>query len=332
MHEPGFWWRKAGLASALLSPLAAVYGAVAARRMTRSGARAGLPVICIGNFTLGGAGKTPTAIAVARLLREGGEQAVFLTRGYGGNASGPKPVDAETDSAAMVGDEALLLARVAPTMLARDRVAGASAAKANGAEVIVMDDGLQNASLAKDFTLAVIDGRRGIGNGCVFPAGPLRAPLAAQLARIDALLVVGDGDAARDVADAARTRRLPVWHGRLVPDAHAVANLKTRPVLAFAGIGNPDKFFTTVAEAGLSLAVTQAFADHHRYTAEDAADLVMRAEHNGWALITTEKDHARMTGDPALAALAQRAHVLPVTMRIDEMTELKTALRKALGR
>ena len=332
MREPGFWWRKAGPLAALLSPLAAVYGAIAARRMNRAGARAGLPVICIGNFTLGGAGKTPTAIAVVRMLEQAGTPAMFLTRGYGGSASGPKLVDAETDSAAAVGDEALLLARVGPTMLARDRAAGASAAKMHGARVIVMDDGLQNGALRKDFTLAVVDGSRGIGNGCVFPAGPLRAPLDVQLARVDALLVVGDGAATRDLVAAARQSGLPAWHGKLVPDAHAVANLRTRPVLAFAGIGNPDKFFVSVAEAGLSLGATQAFADHHRYSTEEAADLVMRAEHNGWALITTEKDHARMTGDPALAALAQRAHVLPVTMRIDEMAELQAALGKALGR
>jgi tetraacyldisaccharide 4'-kinase len=331
MREPGFWWRKAGLLSALLSPLAAGYGAIAARRMHRTGARAGVPVICIGNFTLGGAGKTPTAIAVAHIFRESGEPVFFLTRGYGGSASGPKLVDAEADCAAVVGDEALLLARVAPTILARDRVAGASAAKARGAQAILMDDGLQNGSLKKDFTLAVIDGRRGIGNGCVFPAGPLRAPLDAQLARVDALLVVGDRDGARDLLSAAARRGLPVWHGRLNPHRETAGAI-ARPVLAFAGIGNPDKFFASVTEAGLSLGATQVFGDHHRYSAEDAGDLIMRAEHNGWALITTEKDHARMTGDPALAALVQRAHVLPVTMQIDEMAELRAALRKALGR
>jgi tetraacyldisaccharide 4'-kinase len=228
MREPGFWWRKAGVLSALLSPLAAGYGAIAARRMARSGARAGVPVICIGNFTLGGAGKTPTAIAVAHMLRESGEAVFFLTRGYGGSASGPKLVDAEADGAAMVGDEALLLARVAPTVVARDRVAGAGVAKARGAHVIVMDDGLQNGSLNKDFTLAVIDGRRGTGNGCVFPAGPLRAPLDAQLACVDALLVVGDGHGARDAVAAAARRGLPVWHGRLEPHRESAGAIARR--------------------------------------------------------------------------------------------------------
>ena len=172
---------------------AACYGAIAARRMAKAGARAAVPVLCVGNFTLGGAGKTPTALWLAKMLRDAGERPFCLSRGYGGDAAGPKLV-VDTDSAAQVGDEALLLARAAPTIVARDRVAGAEAAAQAGASVIVMDDGLQNPSLAKDFTLAVVDGRRGIGNGCVFPAGPLRAPLAAQLARTDALLVVGDGE------------------------------------------------------------------------------------------------------------------------------------------
>ena len=299
--------------------------------MGRTGARAGVPVICIGNFTLGGAGKTPTAIAIAHMLRESGERLFFLTRGYGGSASGPKLVDAETDKADVVGDEALLLARVAPTIVARDRVAGARAAQAHGARVIVMDDGLQNSSLAKDFALAVVDGRRGIGNACVFPAGPLRVPLDAQLARVNALLVVGDGEGARNVITAATRRGLAVWHGRLEP--HRVsAGAIARPVLAFAGIGNPDKFFATAEEAGLTIAQRRTFPDHHCFTAEEGAELLMAADRDALALLTTEKDHARMTADPALAGLAQRAHVLPVTMRIDEMTELQAALRKALGR
>lgn len=329
MHEPGFWWRKAGPLSALLSPLAALYGAVAGRRMARQGVSAGVPVICVGNFTLGGAGKTPTAIAIAQMLAASGEHVVFLTRGYGGSVAGPKRVEPHADSAAQVGDEALLLARAAPTIVARDRVAGARLAKAQGASVIVMDDGLQNGSLAKDFTVAVVDGRRSVGNGCVFPAGPLRAPLDAQLARIDALLIVGDGDGARHVI--ARARGLPVWHARLAPHRESAGAI-TRPVLAFAGIGDPDKFFITAAQAGLTVAARRAFPDHHRFTAEDAAELLMAADADALALVTTEKDRARMTGDPALAALMERAHVLPVTMEVEEADALRAALTRATGR
>jgi tetraacyldisaccharide 4'-kinase len=318
MREPGFWWRKAGLASGLLTPAAAVYGAVAARRMARPGARMKRPVLCVGNFTLGGAGKTPAALWLAKMLEDAGERPFCLSRGYGGSLSGPKLVDAHGDVAAQVGDEALLLARVAPTVVARDRLVGAQAAIAAGASVIVMDDGLQNSLLVKDLTIAVVDGRRGLGNGRVFPAGPLRAPLAAQLASSDALLVIGDGEAGRDIGAKAA---LPLFHGRLV--AAAAAALKARRVLAFAGIGDPEKFFATAEAAGIAVARRQAFPDHHRFSAEEAAELIMRAEHDGLALLTTEKDRARMAGEPLLAALAARVHVLPVALAVDEADALR---------
>jgi tetraacyldisaccharide 4'-kinase len=334
MRDPAFWWRKAGLASGLLAPLGAAYGAIAAKRMAGAGARAGVPVICVGNFTLGGAGKTPTVIALAAMLREAGEQPFCLSRGYGGSVAGPKLVDAHGDSAAEVGDEALLLARAAPTIISRDRVAGTQAAEVQGASVVIMDDGLQNAALVKDFTLAVVDGRRGIGNGNVFPAGPLRAPLETQLARTDALLVMGDEGGAGDVVKRAATRGLPVFHGRLVPDVGAIADLKlkARKVFAFAGIGDPEKFFATAEVAGLTVARRRAFPDHHRFTAEEAAKLIMDAEHEGLALLTTEKDRARMSGDPLLTALAQRAHVLPVKLVVREMEALRAMLQDRLRR
>ena len=164
MHEPAFWWSKRSLRAALLTPVAAVYGAIAARRMARRGARAGVPVICVGNFTLGGSGKTPTAMLLAGMLAGMGERVFCLSRGYGGSLEGPKLV-ADHDHAAQVGDEPLMLARVAPTVIARDRVSGARLAREHGASVIVMDDGLLNASLVKYLTIAVVDGRRGIGIG-----------------------------------------------------------------------------------------------------------------------------------------------------------------------
>jgi tetraacyldisaccharide 4'-kinase len=329
MREPRFWWRKPGVASGLLAPVAAVYGAIAASRMHGAGTRAGVPVICIGNFTLGGTGKTPAAIALAAMLNAAGEHAFCLSRGYGGKEAGPRRVDAHASSAAELGDEALLLARAAPTIVARDRPAGAALARAQGASVVLMDDGLQNASLAKDFTIAVVDAKRGFGNGKVFPAGPLRAPFDVQFARCNALLIVGDGSGAEIAIAAARARNLPIWRGRLEPDTHAVANIK-RAVLAFAGIGDPNKFFDTAAAAGLEVAETQAFPDHHRFTAEEAAELVMRAD-EGLALLTTEKDRARMSGDPALAALAQRVHVLPVRMRFENEDEIRRVLMERIA-
>jgi tetraacyldisaccharide 4'-kinase len=330
MREPAFWWRPPGALAALWTPAACVYGAIAARRLARTGTRTGVPIICVGNFTLGGAGKTPTAIALAAMLAQAGEQVFCLSRGYGGSASGPKRVDAGTDTAASVGDEALLLARAAPTIVARDRRAGARLAQTQGASVIVLDDGLQNPSLAKDFTLAVIDARRSIGNGKVFPAGPLRAPLPTQLARTDALLVVGGSDIAREIAACAPD--LPVFHGRLAPDLSGLGGLKARRVLAFAGIGDPKKFFATADAVGIDVAQRAAFPDHHRFTAEEAAELEMRAEHDGLALLTTEKDHVRMTGDPLLQALAARVHVLPVTLQIDEAEALRSMMMKAIKR
>jgi tetraacyldisaccharide 4'-kinase len=329
MREPSFWWRSTGLRAGLLTPLAACYGAIAARRMARAGERVGLPVICVGNFTLGGAGKTPTTIMLARMLAAAGERVFCLSRGYGGSYARPKRVNI-ADHAADVGDEALLLADAAPTIVARDRVAGAGLARGQGASVVLMDDGLQNASLAKDFTLAVVDGKRGIGNGKIFPAGPLRAPLAAQLAATDALLIVGDGAGVDAVASAAKARDLPVLHGKLVPEARAGAELKGRKVLAFAGIGDPEKFFASAREAGIAIAAVRAFPDHHRFSAEEAAAIIMDAEHEGLALLTTEKDRARMAGDPLTETLASKVHVLPVTMAVREADELRRLVMGAL--
>jgi len=189
MREPAFWWQPG--TGGLLTPFAVLYGAVAAVRMQAHGVRAGLPVICLGNLTVGGAGKTPAALAVAHLLHAARERPFFLSRGYGGRLAGPLRVNPAIHHAADVGDEPLLLTRLAPTIVARDRVAGAKFAQFAGASVIVMDDGLQNPSLAKDLAIVLVDGRRGIGNGRIIPAGPLRAPLGWQLDRAQALVVVG---------------------------------------------------------------------------------------------------------------------------------------------
>jgi tetraacyldisaccharide 4'-kinase len=210
-------------------------------------------------------------------------------------------------------------------------VAGAALAREAGADVIVMDDGLQNPSLRKTLSIAVVDGTRGIGNGKVFPAGPLRAPLAAQIGRTDALLVVDNGFAAAPVAALAETQRRPVFHGRLVPDRDAIAALRGRGVLAFAGIGNPGRFFQTLRNAGIDVAQHAAFPDHHRFSAEEAGDLIMRAEHDGLRLVTTAKDRARMSGDPALDALAQRAHVLPVELQLGDNDAWHALVLHAIG-
>jgi tetraacyldisaccharide 4'-kinase len=316
MREPAFWWRNGG--GSLLAPLAAIYGAVAWGRIQAQGKPAGVPVICLGNLTAGGAGKTPAALAVAHLLLGARERPFFLSRGYGGRLAGPVRVDPSFHHAADVGDEPLMLARLAPTIVARDRVAGARAARSGGASVIVMDDGFQNPSLVKDLAILLVDGRRGIGNGRVIPAGPLRAPLEIQIARAQALVVVGPPDGAAKILDTARRFGVTVFHGRLEADRNSLAALGKRKVLAFAGIGNPEKFFATLSEAGVEVAARLSFPDHHRYTAAEAQALSARAQAENLVLITTEKDHVRLTGDPALAALVARTSILPVRLVVEE--------------
>jgi len=328
MRAPGFWWKEPGVAAALLSPLAAIYASVAGRRLTKPGKRAGIPVICIGNPTVGGAGKTPTAITIARLLIATGEKPMFLTRGYGGRLAGPVIVE-PTHTAAQVGDEPLLLARVAPTVVAQDRVAGARLARVQGASVIVMDDGFQNPSLIKDLAILVVDAR-GVGNGRVIPAGPLRAPLEPQLTRASALLIVGSGASA--IEQAARERGMAVFHGALAPDAAAVASLRGRKFLAFAGIGDAEKFFATLKRAGIDAPVRRGFSDHHRYSAAEARALIRAGEQGKLDLLTTEKDLARLKDDAAVATLAERADALPVTMKIDEADAFAGLIRGACAK
>jgi tetraacyldisaccharide 4'-kinase len=327
MREPAFWWRDGALASALLAPLATVYAAIATWRLARPGRRPDIPVVCIGNLTVGGAGKTPTALTVARILARTGERPVFLSRGYGGALAGPLVVDPARHRTRDVGDEPLLLARTAPTIVARDRVNGAGIA--TGASVIVMDDGFHNPSLAKDFSVLVVDARRGIGNGRVIPAGPLRAPVDAQLARAHALVVVGPSARGLAVAEMARERDIPVLRASLRADPAFIAGLAGRRVLAFAGIGDPQKFFATLAEADIALAATRSFADHHRYTGREATALCEQAERDGLALVTTEKDLARLSGEDQL--LSARARALPVTLVLEEEARFASLLLKRLA-
>jgi len=330
MQAPGFWWEKPGATAALFSPFAWVYGAIAAWRVRRPGERAGVPVICVGNPTVGGAGKTPAAMMIARLLIEAGERPYFLTRGYGGRLAGPVLV--ETHTATQVGDEPPLLARIAPTVVAHNRVAGARLAVEKGASVIVMDDGFQNPSLAKDLSILVIDGTRGIGNARVLPAGPLRAPLEPQLDRADAILIVGEVSGAAPLVIAARACKLPLFHGTLEPDRKAVEALAGTRVLAFAGIGDPEKFFATVARAGIDASARRSFPDHHRYSTREAKALIEEAAANSLSLLTTEKDAARMQGDPALSELRARARALPVSLTAAQSVEFRELILGACKR
>jgi tetraacyldisaccharide 4'-kinase len=330
MQAPSFWWQPGR--GMLLSPLAALYGAAAWLRLRKPGRSVGVPVICLGNLTVGGAGKTPAALALGRLLLAQHERPFFLSRGYGGRLAGPTLVHRAVHRAIDVGDEPLLLAQLAPTIVARNRVAGARMARAEGASVIVMDDGFQNPALHKDFAILVIDGRRGIGNGRVVPAGPLRAPLNAQIALAQALIVVGPPEGAASVVELARKHGVAVFHARLEPDRQTLNALAGRRLLAFAGIADPEKFFATLSAAGLTVAESRRFADHHRYTAAEAQLLTARAQGQNLMLLTTEKDHIRLGRDPRLAELAARAGVLPVQLVIEENDAFRAMALKTVKR
>lgn len=332
LDEPSWWYSDApaGLAASLLSPLGAAYGALArALYERRTPYRSRLPVICIGNFTAGGTGKTPLAIHICSRLREAGHEPVALTRGYGGSLEGPYWVNAATDKARDVGDEALLLARAAPTQLARDRQKGARAIETgpHPATVIVMDDGLQNASLAKDLSIALVDGVRGIGNGMVMPAGPLRAPLDFQLELTDAVVVNEPVPGAGDrIADWLRSHfNGPVLRASAVPSEDA-AWLKGLRVIAWAGIGSPQRFFATLAHLGADLIETVAFRDHQSVQEADADRLLAQAEWHDATLVTTEKDHARMRGAAGPPGrLAEASRVLPIRLRFDDADAVRLA-------
>lgn len=329
MREPAFWWRSPSWMSRALAPAGLLYGAVSGRRMLRAGKRPPVPVISVGNYSLGGAGKTPTVIALVKLLRLAGETPVVLSRGYGGRLPGPVRVDPVRHSAGDVGDEPLLLARAAPVIVSRDRVQGADAACEAAASVIVMDDGFQNPSLRKDISLVVIDGNRGVGNGQVFPSGPLRAPLAAQIGRTDALIVSGGGSAADDVAARVKGKGGLVLKARIVPDPETVALLRGKHVLAFAGIGDPQRFFATLRASGIDVAATRMFADHHRFTAAEIAQLIEEARAGALTLVTTEKDFVRLRG---LALDTAMIRPFPVTLAFDDEARLSDLIAVGLAK
>jgi len=324
MREPGFWHRPSSFVSLLLLPLGALYGAVAARRLQRQGFDAGIPVLCVGNYHVGGAGKTPMVLALTRMLRDLGETPVVLSRGYGGRLHGPVRVDPDRHAAADIGDEPLMMARTVPVVVARDRISGVALARSQGASVILMDDGFQNPAITKDASLIVIDGDRGLGNGLVFPAGPLRAPLPPQLARTDALIVVGDGAAAAPVATAIAAQGRPVLSARLRADDASVASLRGKRVLAFAGIGDPVRFFRTLRASGIEIVRERAFADHHPYAQAEIEALIAEAKPDALTLVTTEKDLARLRSGGRLTPYAQEIVPFAVTLEFDDTAKLRT--------
>ncbi len=327
MQQPAFWRNPAdrpGVLAHLLTPVAWLWRWAGARRL-RNGPwhKVGVPVICIGNLNIGGTGKTPTVIALADRLKTMGYTPHVVSRGYGGSANGPLAVDLRRHKAAEVGDEPLLLAAFCPTWVARDRHQGAVAAVAAGADVILLDDGFQNPTLAKDVSIIVVDAVAGFGNGRIFPAGPLRELAQDGLGRADMVLVIGKPKVRARFAKAQPIRALPVIEGDLKP-LETGMDWKGTKVLAFAGIGHPAKFFATVKSLGAEIIQAEALADHQPLTRRLMARLETDSFFKGAQMVTTEKDATRLPEEFKLRVLT-----VPVRLEIQDWTALDQVLAAA---
>jgi tetraacyldisaccharide 4'-kinase len=317
-EAPPFWWKKGDVRAWLLAPAAWIYGYFAGRNMQRARrAEVEVPVICVGNFTVGGAGKTPTVITLARAAKARGLKPGILSRGYGGSMDRTTIVDADHHRARDVGDEPLLIAREALTVISRRRLEGARMLIENGADLIIMDDGFQSAALKFDYALMVIDSVRGIGNGFLVPAGPVRAPTALQLSYATALLKLGDGDASDPFIRSAARSGKPVYEGMVRPVGEA-SSMSGKRVLAFAGIADPKKFYRTVRSLGAEIVAKRSFGDHQHLTDDEIADILSTAEKKDLTIVTTAKDAVRLRGHHGAAEeLAGRITVIDVEMAFD---------------
>lgn len=311
MKAPRFWdagldpksREAAPLTRALLTPLAMLYARIVERKIVKTMAhRPGIPVICVGNVTTGGTGKTPIVKRVREHLVSKGLRAASLSRGYGGSLKGPLRVDPCVHGASEVGDEPLMLSASGESWIGADRVAAADAMVADGVEAIVMDDGHQNPSLEKTLSLVVIDVAAPFGNGHVIPKGPLREPASRGLARADAIILMGDGTVPIEVNASQR----PVLRAKLVPTGPAPDG----SLVGFAGVGRPEKVFDSLKAAGANLVDAVPFADHHAFTPRDIAYLQDLAAKHGARLITTEKDYVRLPSETRETVLTFPVHAV----------------------
>ncbi|MEM8739919.1 MAG: tetraacyldisaccharide 4'-kinase [Pseudomonadota bacterium] len=326
MRAPAFWTTNGPLAR-LLTPIGALYAAATRRRLRRKGERLSIPVVCVGNLTSGGTGKTPVVIALAELLAARDFTGVHIvSRGYGGRLIGPVRVDPARHSAEEVGDEPLLLAAFAPVWVGRDRAAAGSAAEAAGAQAVILDDGFQNPALIKDLSVVVVDAESGFGNGRCIPAGPLREPVAVGLGRADLVLCLGRAASrARFLQQAALPDRLPVLEAEIVPRETGMS-WAGRRVVAFAGIGRPEKFFATLRNLGAELVGAHALADHQPIGRQLMARLEREARDKRAMLVTTDKDAVRLP-----RAMHGTAIPVPVTLHVQDTARLEQILDKVFA-
>lgn len=322
MRAPRFW-QSNGLITLALKPLSYGWQAAAClRHLATKPYAAPMPVLCIGNVVAGGAGKTPVALDLLQRLRHRGDKPFALTRGYGGQQPGPLLIDRQHHTAVDVGDEALLLAAVAPTVVARNRAEGARLAAAHSASALILDDGFQNPSLVKDLSLLVIDGAYGVGNGQIMPAGPLRESLSSALNRCHAMIMIGD-DVHRIAS--ALPQAKPILQARLIPDN--AATFSGQRFLAFAGIGRPEKFAASLRDAGAEIIAFRAFADHHPYQEAEIAHLIADAAANKAQLVTTAKDYVRLPSQ-----FRDQIRVLRVKIVWDNAQEVENLLNSFLAK
>lgn len=322
MRAPGFWYARPGFRAFILSPLAAIYAFGTKRRLAQGKRqKLGIPVICVGNINVGGTGKTPTVIAIVERLTAMGAQPHVVSRGFGGSHTGPVQVDIQAHDADEVGDEPLLIAPFAPVWVAKDRAAGAQAAEAAGARVVILDDGFQNPDLYHDLSLIVVDAKRGFGNERVLPSGPLREPVEVGLARANAVLSIGTDQDQGSLVHRAPPELIYLT-GKLVPVETGMDWSDVRAV-AFAGIGNPEKFFDTLRQLGAQLVGTHALDDHQKLERPLLARLIKEAQTKNAQLVTTEKDAVRLPDD-----LRQQVFSLPVRLELERPEDLDRLLQK----
>lgn len=329
-EAPPFWWEKPDWRAWALSPFSAVYGFVARWRMQKANPPAiALPVLCVGNLTVGGGGKTPTCVAIIHAARKMKLKPGVVSRGYGGMVSGARIVDADHDLAAHVGDEPLLIAQHAPVAVSSNRLEAAKLLKDQGVDFIILDDGFQSMRLQTDYNLVVVDARRGIGNGHVIPGGPLRAPLVPQIGLASSVLRIGQGDAADAIVRMAARAGKPIHVAKTAPARKL--ELKGKRVFAFAGIADPDKFYDSLVDAGAHISLTRNWPDHHFFEDDELTEILNTAEAGELTLVTTEKDAMRLLrGSEAARRVLEKALVFKVEVQFDQPDAIAYIIGQAL--